>query len=229
MAIIIIRTLIIYFTLLLMMRLLGKRQLGEMELSEFVVAALVADLASHPLQDLRIPLLNGLVPVLILFCCEVFISWGTMKSIKLRTILFGKPCFLIKDGCIVQKEMEKNRFTSDELMQELRNQGCLDLSKVQYAVLETDGRVNVIKYPGDRPTTAGQMKIECRDGGYPVTIISAGKVNEDNLKLLSLDRSWLDEKLSEEGIDSIKKVFFMCVNHEKQCYISLKEVKNAQA
>ena len=92
MAIIIIRTLIIYFMLLLMMRMLGKRQLGEMELSEFVVAALVADLASHPLQDLSIPMINGIVPVLTLFCCEIFISWGAMKSVRLRGIFFGKPC-----------------------------------------------------------------------------------------------------------------------------------------
>lgn len=220
MAIIIIRTLIIYFTLLIMMRLLGKRQLGEMELSEFVVAALVADLASHPLQDLGIPMINGLVPVLTLFCCEVFISWGTMKSIRLRTLFFGKPEMLIKDGRIVQKSLIKNRFTTDELMQELRNQGCLDISKIQYAVLETDGRVNVIKYPAERPVTASQMNISCDKGGYPVTVISAGRVNESNLKLLSLNREWLTKTLAEKGLDSPHKVFFMCVNGEGQYYIS---------
>lgn len=223
MAIIIIRTLIIYFMLLLMMRLLGKRQLGEMELSEFVVAALVADLASHPLQDLGIPMINGIVPVLILFCCEVFISWGTMKNIRLRTLFFGKPEMLIKNGCIVQKSLIKNRFTTDELMQELRNQGCLDIGKIQYAILETDGRVNVIKYPAEHPVTAGQMNISCDEGGYPVTVISAGKVNESNLKLLSLDMAWLTETLAEKGIDSPRKVFFMSVNNSRQCYISQNE------
>ena len=130
-----------------MMRLLGKRQLGEMELSEFVVAALVADLASHPLQDLGIPMINGIVPVLTLFCCEVFISWAAMKSIRLRALLFGKPGVLIKDGQIMQQEMEKNRFTADELMQELRNQGCMDISKIKYAILETTGKISVIKNP----------------------------------------------------------------------------------
>lgn len=223
MAIIIIRTLIIYFMLLLMMRLLGKRQLGEMELSEFVVAALVADLASHPLQDLGIPMINGIVPVLTLFCCEVFISWAALRSIRLRMLLFGKPEMLIKDGCIMKKSLEKNRFTTDELMQELRNQDCLDISKVQYAILETDGRVNVIKYPGEQPVTAAQMNISGEDGGYPVTVISAGRVNEQNLKLLSLDKAWLEKELNENGIDSPKKVFFMSVNQNKQSYISAGE------
>lgn len=224
MAIIIIRTLIIYFMLLVMMRLLGKRQLGEMELSEFVVAALVADLASHPLQDLGIPMINGIVPVLTLFCCEVFISWLTMKSVGLRTVFFGKPEMLIKNGCIVQKSLIKNRFTTDELMQELRNQGCLDISKIQYAILETDGRVNVIKYPAEQPVTAGQMNISGEADGYPVTVISAGRVNEDNLKFLSLNMEWLTKVLAENGMDTPEKVFFMSVNSgSKRCYISQME------
>ena len=140
MAIIIIRTLIIYAALLAAMRLLGKRQLGEMELSEFVVAALIADLAAHPLQDLGIPMINGLVPILTLFCCEVAISRAALKSAKLRALLYGKPSMLIKKGVIDQREMAKNSFTTDELMQELRNQGCLDISRVEYAVLETDAK-----------------------------------------------------------------------------------------
>ena len=120
MAIIIIRTIIIYLALLVTMRVLGKRQLGELELSEFVVAALIADLASHPLQDLGIPMINGLVPIFTLFCCEVLITGLSLKSIRLRGFLFGKPSFLIVRGKIDQAEMRKSRFTSEELMQELR-------------------------------------------------------------------------------------------------------------
>ena len=119
MAIVLIRTLIIYLSLLVTMRLLGKRQLGEMELSEFVLASLIADLAAHPLQDIGIPLINGLVPVLTLFCCEVLITWLCMKSIRLRGLLYGKPSLLIDHGRIRQKEMGDNRFTLDELLQEL--------------------------------------------------------------------------------------------------------------
>ena len=108
-------------------------------------------------------------------------------------------------------------------MQELRNQGCLDISKVQYAILETDGRVNVIKFPAEHPVTAAQMNISCEDGGYPVTVISAGRVNESNLKLLKLDMDWLTKTLAEKGLDSPQKVFFMSVNSSRQCYISQME------
>ena len=123
------------------MRLLGKRQLGEMELSEFVLAALIADLAAHPLQDIGIPLINGLVPILTLFCCEVLISGATLKSVRLRSLFFGKPSVLILRGKVIQRELNKNRFSLDELMQELRNQGVLDISKIEYGILETDGRL----------------------------------------------------------------------------------------
>ena len=139
MAIVIIRTGIIYFALLAAMRLMGKRQLGEMELSEFVVASLIADLASHPLQDVGIPMTNGLVPILTLLCLELLIAGLSMKSIRLRTLLFGRPSMLVVRGKIDQREMRANRFTADELMQELRKKGIFDLSQVEYAVLETDG------------------------------------------------------------------------------------------
>ena len=127
MAIILIRTLIIFTALVLAMRLLGKRQLGEMELSELVVAVLVADIAVNPLQDTDMPLIYGLVPLLVLFCCEIIISGLTLKSIRLRQLLYGKPSLLIEKGKIAQREMTKNRFTLDELTQELRNQGILDI------------------------------------------------------------------------------------------------------
>ena len=187
MAIIMIRTVIVYFSLLLTMRLLGKRQLGEMELSEFVLAALIADLASLPLQDLGIPMINGLVPILTLFCCELLITGVCMKNIRLRTAFYGKPSLLIIRGRISQKEMHRNRFTPDELMQELRNQGFLDISTVQYAILETDGTLNVIPFPNQCPVTAEQLGIDAGDTAYPYIVISNGRILEANLKHIGRD------------------------------------------
>ena len=123
------RTIIIFTVLLLCMRILGKRQLGELELSELVVSVLVADLASLPLQDIGIPLMNGL------FCLELILSGVTLRSQKLRAALFGKPCFLIEKGTINQKEMHRCRFSVDELTEELRRQSVTDLSTVEYAIL----------------------------------------------------------------------------------------------
>lgn len=219
MIIIILRTLIIFFALMIIMRMLGKRQLAEMELSEFVVASLIADLAAHPLQDLGIPLINGLVPITTLFCCEVLLIWISGKSIFARKLLFGKPSILIDHGRINVHEMENNRFSNEELMQELRNKDCLDIDKVQYAILETDGHVNVIMNPQDSPLTAGQMGKTPEDVGYPHIVVSKGKIAEENMTLLGLDRQWLDKRIRENGKNDISEVYLMTVTDKKKIQI----------
>lgn len=225
MAIIIIRTGIIYFALLIAMRLMGKRQLGEMELSEFIVASLIADLASNPLQDVGIPMTNGLVPIFTLLCLELLIAGMSMKSIRLRTLLFGRPSMLVVRGRIDQREMHANRFTVDELMQELRKQGLFDLSQVEYAILETDGKLNVIPYPSACPPTASMLGVEVRDDGCPSIVISEGRVIEKNLNTLGLDKSWLDGELKRGGHSGAKDIYLMTVNQSGQSYIAEKEKK----
>ena len=220
MAIVLVRTLIIYFSLLLTLRLLGKRQLGEMELSEFVVAALIADLAAHPLQDMGIPLLNGLLPILVLFCCEVLIAGLSLKSIRLRSLIFGKPSLLIVKGRILQQEMLRNRFTLDELMQELRSQGITDPQDVEYGVLETNGKLSLILSPA---RTAAQMKLPTEDRGYPSIVISDGRVLEGNLRHLGLDRRWLEEQLLRHGVHSPREVFLLTASSAGESYFAAKE------
>ncbi len=223
MAIVILRTAIIYFALLLALRLMGKRQLGEMELSEFVVASLIADLAAHPLQDMGIPMTNGLVPILTLFCFEILIAGLSMKSIRLRTLLFGRPSVLVTRGTIDQREMRLNRFTADELLQELRNQGMFDLSQVEYAILETSGRLNVIPYPAEQPPTASQLGVEVPDGGCPLIVISEGRVIGKNLKKLGRSAEWLRDELRSNGHGEPQNVYLMTVNQKGQQYIAEKE------
>ena len=223
MAIVILRTAIIYFALLLALRLMGKRQLGEMELSEFVVASLIADLAAHPLQDMGIPMTNGLVPILMLFCFEILIAGLSMKSIRLRTLLFGRPSVLVTRGTIDQREMRLNRFTADELLQELRNQGMFDLSQVEYAILETSGRLNVIPYPAEQPPTASQLGVEVPDGGCPLIVISEGRVIGKNLKKLGRSTEWLRDELRSNGHGEPQNVYLMTVNQKGQQYIAEKE------
>ena len=226
MAIVIIRTAIIYFALLLAMRLMGKRQLGEMELSEFVVASLIADLASHPLQDMGIPMVNGLVPIFTLFCFEILIAGVSLKSIRLRTLLFGRPSVLVTRGTIDQREMHANRFTVDELMQELRSQGLFDLSQVEYAILETDGRLNVIPYPSQLPPTAVQLGVAVQDDGSALIVVSEGRVIGANLKRLGLDADWLRKELKRRGVESPKDVYLMTVDHGGRSYFAEKEKKS---
>ena len=223
MAIVFIRTLIVYFSLLIAMRLMGKRQLGEMELSEFVVAALIADLASHPLQDIGIPMLNGLIPIFTLFCLEVIISGATMKHIRLRGLLYGKPSIIISHGKIDQNEMRKNRFTVDELTEELRTQSVLDISTIEYAVLETNGQLNIVLTPENRPVTAQQMNVQVQDTGYTAIVVSDGRVLDANLRRMGRDRNWLAKKLSSAGISGPENVYLMMVNGADQVYVAPKE------
>ena len=223
MAIVLIRTIIVYLTLLIAMRLMGKRQLGEMELSEFVAAALIADLAAHPLQDIGIPLINGIVPVLTLFCCEVLISGISMKSIKFRGMLFGRPSIIIQRGRILQQEMHSNRFTPEELMQELRNQGIYDISRVQYAILETNGTLNVMPCPEDKTVTAGMMGLKVDDESYPSIVINEGRILENNLHWLGFDRRWLEEKLQSEKLGKAESIYLMIADRQGRTYIAKKE------
>jgi uncharacterized membrane protein YcaP (DUF421 family) len=222
-AIVFIRTLIVYFSLLIAMRLMGKRQLGEMELSEFVVAALIADLASHPLQDIGIPMLNGLIPIFTLFCLEIIISGATMKHIRLRGLLYGKPSIIISHGKIDQNEMRKNRFTVDELTEELRTQSVLDISAIEYAVLETNGQLNIVLTPENRPVTAQQMNVQVQDTGYTAIVVSDGRVLDTNLRRMGRDRNWLAKKLSSAGISGPENVYLMMVNGADQVYVAPKE------
>ncbi|MGN1003170.1 MAG: DUF421 domain-containing protein [Oscillospiraceae bacterium] len=211
MAIVLFRTVILFVTLLILMRILGKRQMGELELSELVVSVLVADLASMPLQDIGIPLMNGLIPIVVLFCCELIISDAMLKSIKLRRLLCGKPCLLVKDGKIQQEEMKKCRFTVDELTEELRGRDITDISKVKFAILETDGTFNAILQPGEMPVTAAQMGVQATDDGYAVLVVEEGRLMSENLKLVGRNEAWLEKELQRRGVKSVRDVYALIV------------------
>ncbi len=218
MAIVFFRTLIVFFALLFSMRLMGKRQLGELELSELVVAVLISNVAAHPLQDIGIPIMNGILPVIILLCCELIISGFIVKSVRFRAFICGKPSILISSGVIDQDEMKQNRFTLDELYEELRNQGVLDVSLVKYAVLETDGKLNLVMFPAERPVTASQMQIKVNDTGYPMIIVNNGRLIGENLKKCGKDRKWLDKKLERRKVKRVNDVYLMTLNAADQIY-----------
>ena len=217
------KTIVIYLVLLLMMRLLGKRQMGELELSELVVSILVADLASIPLQDPRFPLAYGLIPCLTLFAVEFLMSWLTMKSVRLRRIFCGKPCFLIVRGVIDQRAMRRSRLTLDELAEELRAQNAVDIAAVQYAVLETDGSLHVILFPEHRPVTAGDLRIAAEDDGYATILIEDGVLLRDNLKRCGLDEKWLRKELTRRGCGRVSQVFLLVRFESGKIYFAEKQ------
>ena len=223
MAIIFVRTVILYFAILISMRIMGKRQLGEMEISEFSVAALIADLAATPLQDIGIPLLNGLVPIIIMFCFEIIIAGLNMRSVKLRKLTYGRPEIIIRNGRIIREAMQKNRFTLDELMQELRAQGLTDTAQVEYAVLETNGQLSIILKSGDQPATASQMGVDADDVSYAHIIINEGRILDNNLKLHGRDIRWLANELKRQNLRSADEVYILTLSENGSVFCQAKE------
>ena len=192
-----LRTLLLYLVLLAAVRLLGKRQIGQLEASEFVVAMLVADLASIPMQDVSIPLYMGLVPILTVLGAEFVLAGLCLKSIRLRRILCGKPVILIENGRILQKNLSRTRVTQDELMGHLREKDILDVRTVQYAILETNGNLSVFPYPSEVAPSAKDLKVHPKERHLPVTIISDGCLLGENLRLSGRDEAWMRKVLGD--------------------------------
>ena len=195
-----VRTVILYLVLIISIRLLGKRQVGQMEPSEFVVTMLVANLASIPMQDSGIPLLSGLVPILTVLGVELLLSAGAMHSVLFRRILCGKPVILIDNGKILLENLRRTRVTLDELTGHLRQKDVLDVQTVQFAILETDGNLSVFPYPKERPATAKEAGIKADKQYLPITIVEDGYVSRENLQKAGKDRHWLEKILREYQI-----------------------------
>lgn len=194
-----LRTLVLYLILILSIRLMGKRQIGQMEASEFVVTMLVANLASIPMQDAAIPLYSGLVPILTVLGMELVLSGLIMRSVCLRRLLCGKPVILINNGEILQDNLRRTRVTLDELTGHLREKDVLDIRSVQYAILETDGNLSVFPYPKNLPASAKDAGIHPQKQFLPLTIIEDGYLSRENLKKSGKDEHWLNRVLQEHS------------------------------
>lgn len=192
-----VRTVIVYLVLILSIRLMGKRQIGQMEASEFVVAMLAADLAAVPMQNITIPLLSGLVPLLTVMGLELTLSFLILKSVVIRRFLCGKPVILIENGTILQDNLRRTRVTMDELISHLRQQEILDLNTVQYAILETDGNLSVFPYAKEQPATAKDAKIKVKNQSLPMTIIDDGYLSREDLQRAGKDMVWLRHTLGK--------------------------------
>jgi len=218
-----LRTIILYILIIAGVRLMGKRQVGELEPSELVLSLIIADLASVPMQDYGIPLLAGVVPILTLLAVTMILSVLTMKSVKFRAILCGRPSIIVRNGTLDQGEMAKTRLTLDELLEELRGKGYTDLSQIKYAILETNGLLSVLPYANQKPPTARDLKVSVEEGGLPRVVVSDGRLLERNLKLLGHDRPWLDKQLTQRGCRDISQVFLLLVDETDAVYFAKKE------
>ncbi len=201
-----VRTILLYFIIMLGLRLMGKRQIGELEPTELVLTMLISDLAAVPMQDFGIPLLNGVVPIVTLLALSMLLSYGCMRSIRLRRLVCGSPTTLIKDGQLQQAAMRANRFTLDELIETLRSQGVTDLTTVKYAILETDGQLS-------QPATPKQLGRAVKDDLFlPQVLINDGRVLDGGLAYRGLTRGWLTRELSSRGYRSPSEVLLFSID-----------------
>ena len=187
----------LYLVLILSVRLMGKRQIGQMEASEFVVTMLVANLASIPMQDAAIPLYSGLVPILVVLGMELTLSGLILRSVVIRRFFCGKPIILIDKGKILMDNLRRTRVTLDELTGHLRQKDVLDIQTVEFAILETDGNLSVFPYPKERPATAKEAGIRADKQYLPITVIEDGYLSKDNLQKAGKDEAWLEGILNQ--------------------------------
>ena len=204
------RTLILYFFIILCLRIMGKRQLGELQPSELVTSILISDLAAVPMQDLGIPLLQGVVPILTLFSAEMLISAFSARSIRFRSFFCGRTSILIRNGEIDQRELARQRINVTELLEELRLKDIFDLREVKYACLETNGALTIQPDPAKRPVTAGQLHIDTgSEPAFFTVLIAQGRVLTANLQGCGRDEAWLGAQLRSRGLERAEQVYLM--------------------
>ena len=196
-----IRSIVLYIIILIVMRLMGKREIGQLQPFELVIAIMIADLASIPMTENGVPIQNGIIPILGLLVMHLLISIINMKSIKAREIICGKPTILIYRGKINENALRQERFTINELEERLRGNNISSLGEVEYAILETSGGLTVIPKPNKRNTIPEDFGIQPEYEGIPYDLVIDGVIMNDNLKEIGRDKNWLKKEVSKFGIN----------------------------
>lgn len=212
-----LRTLILYCFIMLGLRLSGKRQMSELEPSELVLTMMLSDLAAVPMQDFGIPLLAGVVPILTLLSLSMLLSQLSMRHLRFRALVCGTPSLLIQNGKVQQETMRKNRFTLDELLEELRQQGYTSIQEVKYAILENSGQLSILPWAADKPPSAARLGMVWQDDvTLPVVLINDGRLLSDNLRACGRDERWLQKTLRENDLSAPEQAFLLTVDEQGQ-------------
>lgn len=224
MILIFVRTIIIYTLVLIVTRFMGKREIGQMQPFEFVIAIMIADLATTPMAEIGIPILYGTIPILALLTMHMLISYMNLKSIRIREIICGKPTILINKGVIDEKALIKENFTINELQERLRNNNITNLGEVEYAILETSGQVTVIQKPEKRNLTPEDMGIIPEYEGISYDLVIDGKVLYENLNILNKDYKWLKNQTKKFNMIP-EEALIVTIDGKNQIFCQKKEKK----
>lgn len=219
------RTVLFHMVLIVTVRLLGKRQIGEMEPSEFVVTMLLANLATIPMEEPDRSILHGLVPIGLVIAAEMLMAFLMFRSIRVRRLLCGKPVILIENGRILEKNLRQTHVNLDELTMHLREQEIFDLSEVKFAILETNGQLSTLLYAKDRPASARDAGIQASETELPVTLISDGNLMRENMQIAKRDEMWIKKELQKRNC-ALSKVLLMTVDCKGKVYFVKKREKS---
>ena len=217
-----IRAFLLYIIIIFAVRMMGKRQISEMQTSELVITLLMSNIASIPMQDTEQSMLSGIIPIMVLLVCEILISYLMLKKSGIRRLICGKPIIVINDGTVDQQAMKELRISTEDLYEQLRQKDVFDISEVAYAILETNGQMSVFKKSMYSPLTVGDLEIQKEDTVLQVTIVSDGEIAKSSLKVCGLGTNWLYETLKNENI-ALKDVFIMTADKYKNYSIIRKE------
>lgn len=227
MLILVIRTLILYATVIVSMRIMGKRQIGELQPSELVVAIMISDLASVPMQAINIPLFSGIIPVLTLIVAEVMMSYFSVRNHRVRRLVSGEASVVIYNGHINERELKKLRFNISDLLEELRLNNIFDISDVNVAIIETSGKLSVIPKNYARGVTVGDLNLKnaCYEG-LSRLVVDCGAINEGELTKCGWDRRRLMSELEKQGITDVREVLMAVINAEGEMYMQRRGEKD---
>ncbi|MCC8191736.1 MAG: DUF421 domain-containing protein [Ruminococcus sp.] len=227
MLIIFLRALILYFMVIFSVRLMGKRQIGELQPSELVITILVSNIATLPIEDINIPLATGLIPMISLVCFDVIMSIVTLKFKRIRRVVSGKPRIVVFNGEIDQKALKQLRYSVDDMMEGLREQGVFDIKEVQYAVVETTGRINILQKKDYQPLTLDIVENKnAASQNPPQVIIEDGVVSQKALDMLGLNEKWLNNILNKNTVKP-RDVFFLSSDEDKN-YTLIKKCRQRE-
>lgn len=222
MSVVFIRAIMLYLLLIFSVRLMGKRQIGELQPSELAVTILISNIATLPVEDTGMPLMTGIVPILTLASLDVIMSWLGIKSRAVRRVTSGTPVIIIRDGKLDQKQMKALRFTVDDLIASLRGQGVFDISEVQFAVVETTGSLSVYQKYQYRNVTNEDMELKGKNKNPPEFIIADGELVKGSMNRIGITEEWIESILRKEKT-AIKDVFLMTVDDDRKYSVIKKE------
>mgnify|MGYP000017346325 CR=1 FL=1 len=223
MVILAIRTVILYLVVVLAMRLMGKREIGQLQPFELVVILMISDLAAVPSEDVGIPLFAGVIPILVLVLMSISLSYLELKSERARDILNGKPSILIERGRIVEGELVRNRLPLTDLVEELRMQSIPNINDVEFAILETNGKISVLPKANKRPVTPEDLKLQPGYEGLPCVFIMDGRLQQEAFARSGKSEVWLKNQLKKHNLNSVKEVLFASLDSSGNVYLQAKE------